>query len=457
MRHATRKLRAAVAGLTPVRVGAAAVYPYDPDLEAALAAYGRFDGEPLRISERLRTRSGDYLKVARALCYQRPRKDARTEGLPIEVASTIVPRDAEQARVMDQAAALLARGQSFQVRAGTGFGKTVVGCELIARVGRKALVIVPKEDLIYGREQWLESLQTFLGLRRGDIGVIQGSRVEVRGRKVVLAMLHTLARPGRVGRDLAQHFGLVIWDECHKIPAPTFSRSAFLFPAKLRLGLSATPERPDGKEVVTEAHIGPVRVSAEGVPMPPRVVVKKTPWVCPRRRDGTRIRHRAGQLGFITNHLAKHQARNALISRLCVRAYRAGRRTLVFSDRVKHLESLRLWCQGQGVPERDMALYISGLSEEAREEALGRRLIFCTYGMLDTGTNAPWLDACILATPRASVAQAVGRVLRKREGKKQPVVVDLVDLDSPVLTKFRDKRLWYYQKVRADVIRRDEE
>lgn len=456
MRPVTRRLRAAVAGITPLRVGASAVYPYDEELEQRLLAWGRFDDRPLRICQRRRTRKADYLLVARALCFEAPEVDARADGQPVRFRSRVVPRNPEQARVLREAARLLRRGQSFQLRASTGFGKTVIGCDLIARVGRKTLVIVPKEDLIHGKDQWLDGFREFLGLRRGDVGVIQGNRIEVSGKKVVVAMLQTLARPGRIDRALAQQFGLVIWDEAHRLPADTFSRSAFLFPAKLRLGLSATPERPDGKEVVTEAHIGPVRVSAEQVPMSPRVVVVRTPWRCPRRRDGTRVHHAAGRLGFIVNHMVRCRERNELITDLAVKAYRAGRRTLVFSDRKKHLESLRLWCLGRGVPDEDTAFYVSGMSDAAREKALGCRLIFCTYGMLDTGTNAPWLDACVLATPRSGVAQAVGRILREREGKKQPVVIDLVDQDSPVVAAFLKRRLWYYRKVRADVIRRDE-
>jgi len=62
-------------------------------------------------------------------------------------------------RVTRAAVDLLHDGGNFILEAGTGTGKTVVACDAIASMGRKTLVIVPKEDLY---EQWAKELKRFL-------------------------------------------------------------------------------------------------------------------------------------------------------------------------------------------------------------------------------------------------------------------------------------------------------
>jgi len=62
------------------------------------------------------------------------------------------------------------------------------------------------------------------------------------------------------------------------------------------------------------------------------------------------------------------------------------------------------------------------------------------------GTNLPHLDTLVLATPRSNVKQAIGRILRLVEGKKQPVVLDLVD-DHSILKSFYYSRLRQYYSV----------
>jgi superfamily II DNA or RNA helicase len=74
--------------------------------------------------------------------------------------------------------------------------------------------------------------------------------------------------------------GMVVHN-CHRVAADQFSSVCFNVPAKLRLGLSATPERQDGKEFVLHAHIGPIRVKTKVLAMLPKVLVYTPDWECP--------------------------------------------------------------------------------------------------------------------------------------------------------------------------------
>src|SRR5262249_59089752 len=53
-------------------------------------------------------------------------------------------------------------------------------------------------------------------------------------------------------------FGLVIFDECHHLPGPTYLMSAVGSIAPFRLGLTATPKRADGQDVLLPELIGPI-------------------------------------------------------------------------------------------------------------------------------------------------------------------------------------------------------
>ena len=53
-------------------------------------------------------------------------------------------------------------------------------------------------------------------------------------------------------------FGLVVFDECHHLPGATYMNAAVGSLAPFRLGLTATPERTDGQEVLLAELVGPI-------------------------------------------------------------------------------------------------------------------------------------------------------------------------------------------------------
>ena len=67
--------------------------------------------------------------------------------------------------------------------------------------------------------------------------------------------------------------------------------------------------------------------------------------------------------------------------------------------------------------------------------------------MASEGMDVPDLDALVLASPHADVVQSIGRVLREVDGKKQPLVLDIVDNEPHVCTGFANKRLQTYAQM----------
>lgn len=440
----------------PISTGATAVYPMKPALARRYKFTSRFGEEVLlhRVDEK-----NGVIHLPRALCPVGD-NDNRTEGLPVKFPKSPAPRD-HQVKLFDETAAFLKKGQSGVVVAYTGWGKTVLGYHAAATVGRKTLVITTKDDIY---KQWLEGAEKFLGLPAHEIGEIRGDKCEVVGTKFVVAMIHSLSKDGKYPDWIGEEFGLVIFDECHRVPADQFSSVVDMFPAKLRLALSATPDRADGKELLVTAHIGPIRAKTEAELMVPKVLRFASGWECPRvvRTDEetgakriVRLPHQPGKTAHIEKMLAADPVRNRLIVDLIASAYEKQRKLVVFSTLHDHLNSLlRAAHEVHGISGREMGLYIGATTKAeraSRDKVKAKPIIFTTYTMMGEGTSIDWLDCCILAMPRSNVKQPVGRIRREYPDKGEPVVMDILDGDSPVFSGYAASRLNWYNQLGAVV------
>lgn len=437
----------------PLEYGRAAFYKYDDALAKRFTSVSRF-GDPFQMWRR----EGDRILLPRAVCPVGT-NDKRVSGLKVVFNDLITLRNEEQGRIVDECVEFLAGGLSGIMQAPTGVGKTVMALKIIAKIGVKTLIVVTKEDLM---KVWTDSIEKFLGVQRKQIGLVQQDECSMSGKPIGLAMIHSLAISGRYSAESFADVGLVVWDEVHHVGAESFSRTAMLLPAKLRLGLSATPERKDGKDVLIYANIGPIRVKSNVVRLTPKVLMLTSNWTCPRtyRRNPEtgkssyqRVFHQAGRTMHVVSKMARDENRNAQLTTVIKAAFDKGRTTVVFSDLLDHLEVLRLGCKDRGIPWGEMGVYVGGLSEAQRNVALGRKVVFASYAMMSEGTNAPWLDTVVLTTPRSDVVQVVGRILREYEGKKDPLVIDIEDQDSPVFNGYAGKRKSWYRRIGAPVQR----
>lgn len=439
---------------TPISFGSMAKYPASDELRKKFETHSRF-GDDIVLYEK--SADGQFLFLPRAVCPVGG-EDLRCKGVPISFSMKTTPKDAEQARVYNECLELLQDKQSHIVQAGTGSGKTWVGLAVAAAIGKVTLVIVPKDDLV---KQWRERILQHTDIEPHEIGRIQQNKCDVYNKKIVIASLKSLAIPDRYPVAIRSLFGLVIFDEVHRLGADTFQVCCRMFPAMLRLGLSATPERIDGKEIVFQANIGPVRVKSEGVPMVPKVLRYESGWRCPRYRKKdpktgevklTMMPHTPGKCGHVLKYLLRDQTRNRLIVFLMLKAFKNKRNTVIFSHQIDHLELLRDLCVKAGVPRNAFGEYFGGgRSDDHLDQAAARPLVLATPGKAGDGTDFPWWDCCLLASPMASVKQTAGRVLREYPDKLQPVIFDIDDSDSPVFKGYQNKRDEYYASVGAEV------
>ena len=315
----------------------------------------------------------------------------------------------------------------------TGAGKTVLGAYLLAALGVKTLIVVPR--VIVG-EAWREALLQFTNLSDSHIGLLKGdsdATAVALLRPVVIATIKGLYDKGLSSRD-ASSFGLTIYDECHKLPCEHYSECLRRMSTKYRLGLTATPHRDDGCDSLnylfigpivseikkTENHRQPVVVQLFRYPIDDRL--KECPVNSLGKADFT------GVVGMVLDD----KARNELLLSMVLRyAKEEARYILVLSSRREHAIVLavayteacrRLETAGSPASSSssssplllpEATLCLGGIKKSELNAVYQSRLIFATYDMCSDAFNYPALNTIILAAPRAKMEQTVGRILRQ--------------------------------------------
>ena len=388
---------------------------------------------------------GAYYRLPRTLARERlgqAKKNICNDGAPAFVTgkSTIELREYQTAAV-ERILHEFQRGAGYDcmLEACCGAGKTVMALNVLARWKKCAAIIVHKDFLL---AQWRERIEAFLP--DAKIGLVQQNVCDYEGKDIVLCMLHSIVQRRTYPADFFARVGVVVVDECHHIAARTFSLVLRHFPAAHRLGLSATPDRKDGLGRVVNWLLGPVvfrikrrvTVAAGGTVE----VVKHTPtW--------REVRTRAGKILFtkMITAMVEDEARTALIVQHIVRLVRVARRVLVVSDRRQHLNDMAALLPKSIVHAQYVGETTKTRKRAREEHKSSADVLFTTYGMGEEGLDVKGLDTLVLTTPRKSLEQIVGRILRGN-GAHPPKIVDIVDQVSIFIGMGKSRARWFESK-----------
>jgi superfamily II DNA or RNA helicase len=341
--------------------------------------------------------------------------------------------------------------------ASTAFGKTVIGAWLIAQRKVNTLVIVHRRQLM---DQWVESLQSFLGLGKKEIGQIGGGKHKITGT-VDVAMIQSLINKGTVN-DLVGNYGHIIVDEGHHISAASFEQVIRQAKARFITGLSATVTRQDGHHPIIFMQCGPVRYrvddrqQAAARSFTHKVIVRRTNFVLPSRADNTP----EPGIQEVYAMLAADLFRNQMIVDDVVEAVYIGRSPVLLTERREHLtyfadtladkvKNIIVLSGGMGRKQR--ILLMDQLKNIPEDE---ERLIIATGRDLGEGFDDARLDTLFLALPiawRGTVAQYAGRLHRNYDRKSEVIIYDYVDDQVPVLAGMFGKRKKGYKAIGYEV------
>ncbi len=320
------------------------------------------------------------------------------------------------------------------VVAATGTGKTVVAAfdyrQLAKRLGRR-----PSLLFVAHRERILDqSLATYRHvLRDGSFGQKLAGGSEVSGEHV-FAMVQSLSAE-RISAIDPEAFDVVVVDEFHHAKASSYDRLLQHLRPKELLGLTATPERLDGKDV-TEWFDGRIAVELrlwEAIDQGFLV-----PFQYFGVADGTDLKQvtwRRG--GYATAELSNVYTGDDLrVSKLLasietIVADPGQMRALGFCVSTEHAHFMARKFTDAGLA----SVALTGEdSAEVRDEALrdlavGKLRCVFSVEVLGEGVDVPDVDTLLLLRPTESATlftQQLGRGLRRAEGKSHLTVIDLI-------------------------------
>ena len=176
--------------------------------------------------------------------------------------------------------------------------------------------------------------------------------------------------------------------------------------------------------------------------MAPRVEQLFTGWEPPKARVDWPV---------LINKMCKDEDRNdKIINKIC-ELLNADRQVLVLSDRVQHCIDMAEVLAELGYSSAALVGTMSKKKRAAVLEAADSgelRVIFATT-VADEGLDLPGLDTVILTTPTKAmgrIQQRIGRIMRRADNKKEPVVIDLVDAASS-LFHMHKRRSRFYNRI----------
>lgn len=276
---------------------------------------------------------------------------------------------------------------------------------------------------VHRRELINQSSEAFnaIGLRHGIIAAGFNAELDLKAQ---INSVQTLARRFQTGGLKLPK--LCVWDECSHIAASSWDKIFKAMPEAYHIGLTATPERLDGKglgqyfdEIVNGPSVSWLIENGFLSPFeyyaPPAINIDVP-------KDKGDFERRG-----LESAMNKPKIVGDAIQHYMDVAY--GKRCLVFASGIKHSLSLVEGFNAQGIPAKHVD---AETPAKERDEAIndlenGKLLVLSNVDLFSEGVDVPAIEVVSLNRPTASLPlhlQQVGRALRTFPGKEKAIILD---------------------------------
>ena len=307
----------------------------------------------------------------------------------------------------------------------TGMGKTYLAAFDAAQIdAKRVLFVAHREEILLQAE---ESFLTILPKKR--VGRYTGKQKD-EDSDLLFASVQTLGRNAHLERFSKAYFDYIVVDEFHHAAAGSYQRLLDYFQPKFLLGLTATPDRTDGSDIlrlcdnnlvyrrdlfdgINEQQLSPF--SYYGI-YDSEVDYEHIPW-----RNG-----RFDPDKLSTQLATRSRAKHALMEW----REKSQQRTLAFCASRRHADFMAEYFRTQGI--RSASVHTE--SDLTRSTALdllanGELQVLFSVDLFNEGVDLPQIDTVMMLRPTESkilFLQQMGRGLRLSDNKEKLVVLDFV-------------------------------
>lgn len=367
----------------------------------------------------------------------RRRRAAMRAPIPVEELDDPAPIIPTPHSIQLEALRLLAETRAQGRRAGlvvlaTGLGKTWLSAfdsESFLRV----LFVAHREEILG------QALATYRAIRPHDLLGRYAGGEKAPSATVLFASVQTLSRQSHLERFAPDEFDYIVVDEFHHAEARTYRRLIEYFTPKFLLGLTATPERTDGADLLVLCDNNLVYRCdlADGIRqdllcpfryygVPDTVDYRNIPWRN-KKFDEDALTKAVATQARAANALEQYRARG-------------GKRTLAFCVSQRHADFMAAFLKEHGITA---AAVHAGPTSEPRSESLeklkdGSLSVLCAVDMFNEGVDVPELDTIMMLRPTESRIvwlQQFGRGLRRSDPDKVLTVIDYIGNHRSFLLK----------------------
>lgn len=322
----------------------------------------------------------------------------------------------DQIKAVNEAIDFLRDGYNTLLYSPVGSGKTVMGSEIVLRMGKKTIFLVNKKTLVSQTYEKLHHHGVKVAVFHNTIyKTVDGTVMsdDVDNCDVIISLIESYENG-----NLNFEPELIVLDECHKSTSEGYQEFRAKFPKALILGLSATPGRLQNKEGEALSEWYEKMARGESVKY---------------LMDNKRLANAVYKIYDQNTHVVQtwHQLTKG----------QENRRTIVFARDARHMIALKKSFVDNGVVAEyvcsgsdleDIKDEISVTTDNQRNEIFkkfntGEIEVLISFGILCEGFDEQLAKYCFLVRKVSHVAlfhQMIGRVLRIHPTKPEGFICD---------------------------------
>lgn len=335
-------------------------------------------------------------------------------------------RGRDQKQVFKESIQKLKTQQSVAIAAFTGFGKTSLTTALMCHLKLKTFILCHNDPL---KKQWRDEIKKFTG-GKAKVQMLEGSKPLNPKADVYIC---GVIKAKTLARDDVLDIGLVIIDEMHQCTLAAFTVSLLRFQPMYLIGLSATPDRPDGLHKIFDFYFGSPKEFIVREEVKDFTVVKYQtnyePDVSYRFVPG---RGEVEDFVAMTSSLCENEERWKEIAQIAID--HPENKIILLCDRTNMIKNIYKYLLEKG---ESAEFLISGKKTWDKS----KRILVAGVKKAGVGLDDPSLNMLIQAASIKDVRQCEGRI--RCTGN---LVIDIVDNYRTNENHWKKREVWYRKR-----------